>query len=516
MGTKRGSAALALVATGQPALLAEQAAPDGAPQPGPSIAVLLFTNAGALEDAHLCPGITEDIVAELSRFREIRVTSSRSSFRCEPFAADTKRVARELGCRHVLEGSIRRAGDRLRITTRLLDGLTGELLSSDRYDGPLADVLAVQEDIAHRIAGRIAPEVIIAELNRAARLPIADLETHDMVQRARALILRGSETDDAALITEGLGLVHRAAERDPDCAEAYRALAWGYSMRGELGFFGPASRADYAAAEAAAQRLRELNPSNHAGHAIYGHIAMRRQRHGEALASLRHAHELNPNATTTLRWLSWEESNHGLADEARRHADLALRLSPRDHMIALGHWVRALADYVAGDLPACAENAQRAAALARHAGYRLLLTACLAEMDRAAEAREVVAGVMRTCPGFVESRLSGNTYFARADLHERYVTALRRAADGDLPSLADASSPTAAPGAALPPALAALTEREREVLRCVSQGNNNRSVAEALGISEHTAKRHVANILMKLDLPTRTAAAALAARHGLG
>ena len=500
---------LALVATGEGA--------PSAPAPerrraasASSVAVLPFANTGEPGDGYLSAGITEDVVTELSRFRALQVIGARSSFACQPFAADTKRVAHELGCRYVLEGSVRRAGPRLRITTCLLDGETGEPLASDRHDGSLADVLAVQEEIARCIAGRIEPELVTAEIARAARLPVADMKAYDMVLRGRALLRHGAEADDAALISEGLALVRRAVEQDPSSAEAHRVLAWGYCVRGELGFFGPDSQADYAAAEAAALRVRELDPNNHAGHAIYGHIAMRRLRHGESLASLRHAHELNPNAAVTLRWLAWEEANHGHADEAREHAKLSLRLSPRDYSIAQGHWVRALADYVAGDLAACAEGVQHAAALARHAGYRLLLAACLAEMERLGEARTVVAEVARSCPGFVESRLAGHTYFANADLQERYVAALRRAAG---------TSQKAAPlpsAAALPPPLAGLTGREREVLRRVAQGDSNRAIGAALGISEYTVKRHLTNILVKLELPTRGAAAVLAARHGLG
>jgi len=508
MGTKRDRPALALV----PAV--EAVPPRAAPRhpAGASIAVLPFANAGEPQDDPLCAGLTEDVVTELSRFRALQVIGARSSFACRAFATDTKRVARELGCRYVLEGSVRHVGQRLRITTRLLDGRTGEPLASDRHEGSLADLLAVQDDIAHRIAASIEPDLVDSEIARAGRLPIPDMDAYELVLRARDLVRRGAESDDAALIGEGIALVRRAAERDPNSAEAHRVLAWSYCMRGELSFFGPAARADYEAAADAALRVRELDPRNHAGHAIYGHIAMRRLRHGESLASLRHAHELNPNAAVTLRWLAWEEANHGLADSAREHADLSLRLSPRDYAIAQGHWVRALADYVAGDLAACAEGAQRAVALARHTGFRLLLAACLAEMERLPEAREVVAEASRICPGFVESRLAGNTYFARADLHERYVAALRRAATG----AAGSGPKPAAPSSEPPPRLAALTGRECEVLRQVARGDSNRAIGEALGISEYTAKRHVANILTKLDLPTRGAAAVLAARHGLG
>lgn len=269
------------------------------------------------------------------------------------------------------------------------------------------------------------------------------------------------------------------------------------------GAFGASTQADYQAADDAAARLRALEPSGYAAHAIGGHVAMRQGRHAEALDSLRHAHALNPNAVWTMRWLSWEESNHGLAGPAREHAELSLRHSPRDQLVYLGHWSLALALWVGGDLAGATDHVRRAVALTpRFGGYYILLAACLAEQGKLADAAEAVARVRQNCPGLIESRPAGRSYFVVPELAQRYRAALTRAVAG----------PAAPPAAA---ALAALTERERQVLRLVAQGKSNAAVSEALGISEHTAKRHIANILLKLDLPTRSAAATLAGRHGL-
>jgi DNA-binding NarL/FixJ family response regulator len=138
------------------------------------------------------------------------------------------------------------------------------------------------------------------------------------------------------------------------------------------------------------------------------------------------------------------------------------------------------------------------------------------------EAREIVASVKAMAPGLLESRLAGANYFAVPELAERYTRALRRAAgnlvEGGAPSAAQVQEGgISRPGRSgpVPSALDALTMREREVLRLVAQGLSNSGIASALELSEHTVKRHIANILMKLDLPTRAAAAALAARHGL-
>ncbi|HYC15088.1 MAG TPA: LuxR C-terminal-related transcriptional regulator, partial [Stellaceae bacterium] len=158
-----------------------------------------------------------------------------------------------------------------------------------------------------------------------------------------------------------------------------------------------------------------------------------------------------------------------------------------------------------GDLPRCLENARRAVTINRaYAGHYILLAACLAGLGRDEEAQEAVAAIRRLAPGLIESRLEGRTHFTEAALHQRYIDALRRA-----------SGQAAAKPAAGSPSFAGLSVRELEVLRLVAQGLSNSRIARKLNLSDHTVKRHVANILTKLDLPTRAAAAALAAREGL-
>ena len=502
------------------------AAAGGAVAPlreGPSIAVLPFGNLGGdPAQRYLSDGITEDIITELSCFREILVTARGSSFSCEDFAGDVKRVARELGVRYVLTGGVRRAENRLRLTVRLLDGTTGDQIWADRFDGALDDVLTLQEEIARRIVGSIAPELHFAEQRRAERTPGGDVQAYDLALNAAALIQQGVAANQAAPISEGIALARKAVALDPLCLRAHYAIAWGHCRRGAMGFFGAEARDEFAAADAAAQRLRELDGQNHAAYAILGHVAMRRLRHDEALANLREAHRLNPNDVATLRWLSWEESNFGLAEDAKRHADMALSLSPRDRSIDVTHWAAALAAFVASEPAACLENARRAITLNRpFAGHHILLAACLAELGELAEAREVIETIRELAPGLIESRLSGSTYFAVPALAERYLRALRTAA-GDLVGSLPASPATqrvppypAAEKLELPDSLDALTEREREVLRLVAKGLSNGGIADELDLSDHTVKRHVANILTKLDLPTRAAATALAVRHGL-
>jgi adenylate cyclase len=504
--------------------------PDVSPawaQADKTVAVLPFTNlSGDPGQAYLGDGMAEDLATELSRFGDILVTGWESSVTCRRFADDLPRIARTLDVQYVIAGAVGRTENRLHIAVRLLDARTARPLWSNRFEGSITDALPLQEAIARAIADYLAPLRSRVEPLGAQRPTPRSLAAYDLVQRARAALMRGGDTDDLALISEGIALAREAAQRDPRYAEAYRCLAWGHSLRGELGYFGPAAETDYAAAEDAALRQRELDPLNHSAHALSGHIAMRQMRHGEAMASLRLAHQLKPSDVMTLRWLSWVEANHELPDAAREHGALSLRLSPCDRTVSQGHWPLALADYVAGDVEACLDHARRAVAMRpRFAVHYIVLAACLAELGEIQEAHYTLGAAQMLDPKLVESRLSGSCYFVRSDLTMRYVRALRRAAAG--PELAKSRVGAGEGGGRamprrgggqpdlFPPALASLTRRERDVLALVAQGKSNASIAVALGISEHTAKRHIANILTKLNLRTRGAAASLATRYAL-
>jgi TolB-like protein/class 3 adenylate cyclase len=412
------------------------------PQPGeavaarpsepPSIAVLPFLDRSAEGDQRsLCEGIADDIITELARFRDIVVIARSSTFNAEPGARTVPEIARDLGVRYILEGSVRRAGPRLRITAQLDDGITGSQLWAERYDGELGDVLRLQEEMARQIVGSIAPELDVADERRVRRVRIESLEAYDLALRAMALIRRGLVTRDEALVAEGIACAARAVELDPLGAKGHLALAHGYCRRAAASPFKPSAERDLELAEAAARRLHELDPLDHAAWAVLGHIAMRRLRHGESLASLREAHRLNPNDVWSLRWLAWEESNHGLAEEAIGHAELALRLSPRDRLIDMSHWTLALACWVAGDLLRSLEHGRRAMSLnARFTGHALVVAATLAELGRIREARAILGRIHEADPVFLGTRLSGRTLFAVPALGERYVRALRAAAAG--------------------------------------------------------------------------------------
>lgn len=484
----------------------------------PTIAVLAFSGdgdePGSLQFAR---GVSEDIISELSRFRELHVIAASSSFEWEAFGPDSARPGRELQANYVLEGRVRRGAGRVRITAQLIETETGDRVWTDRQDVEIGDVLEAQAEIASRICGSLVPELEYSAQRRVERRRIEDLRAFDLALQACTCIATGMAHADPAPITEGIALAERAIGLDPLCVRAHYALAWGHLRRAALGFFGAAAQSDFERANEAALRLRDLDRGNHGAYAILGHIAMRRLQHQQALANLRHAHTLNPSDVITLRWLSWVESNFGLADEARRHAELSIRLSPRDRNIDQSYWALALSAFVAGDHETCAANARQAVALnSNFSGHQLLLAACCAERGELDEARAIAASICAQAPGLLESRVAGQTYFAREDLASRYQRALALAAGvspPDTPPPPAASAADAGPSRPVPPG--PLSMRERQVLSLVARGMSNPEIATELDLSEHTVKRHVANILTKLELPNRASAVATAARLGL-
>jgi TolB-like protein len=190
----------------------------------PSIAVLPFQNmSGDPEQDYFADGIVEEIITALSRFRQLFVIARNSSFTYKGRSVDVKQVGRELGVRYVLEGSVRKAGNRVRITGQLIDASSGGHLWADRFDGDLEDIFDLQDKITGSVVGAIAPKIEQSEIERAKRKPTGDLVAYDYYLRAIASLYPWTrESND-----EALRLFYRAVELDPDFASAY---GWAFAM----------------------------------------------------------------------------------------------------------------------------------------------------------------------------------------------------------------------------------------------------------------------------------------------
>jgi adenylate cyclase len=186
----------------------------------PSIAVLPFQNmSGDPEQEYFADGMVEDIITALSRFRSLFVIARNSSFTYKGKAVDIKQVGRELGVRYVLEGSVRKAGTRVRITGQLIEAATDRHIWADKFDGPIEDVFGLQDQVTMNVVGLIAPKLEQAEIERARQKPTESLDSYDLYLRGMALTYKRS-------YREALELFRKAFEEDPDYAAAYAMSAW--------------------------------------------------------------------------------------------------------------------------------------------------------------------------------------------------------------------------------------------------------------------------------------------------
>lgn len=428
------------VAPGQPSTkspprLPTDAVPPPAPAPAlalpdrPSIAVLPFANlSGDPQQAYFTDGVTEDILTELARFHGLFVIARNSSFTYKNRAVDVRVVARELGVRYVLEGSIRRAGERIRVTAQLVDAIGGGQLWAERYDRQLQDVFEVQEEVTRAIVTAVAPHIEISESTRMRAERRVDLAPYEMAMQAWASALDGMSESRRDARAEAIRLSREALERDPRCSPALTtlayALAWNVYFRTT-----EAPQADLEEALAMATRAALLDSGNHAAFREKGNLLCLTRRFDEGLRDMRRALELNPNDKLTLSLLGFWEAMNADAPAAIAHVTEALRLSPRDptrYMLlnALG-W----AHYVAGDYAAAADAASRSVGdTPGFAPPHMCLAVCAVGRGDIEAARSHFADANRLAPELMAARLAGIWTSPHALFLERTRHWLRMAA----------------------------------------------------------------------------------------
>ncbi|HEY0421648.1 MAG TPA: BTAD domain-containing putative transcriptional regulator, partial [Acetobacteraceae bacterium] len=389
----------------------------------PSIAVLPFRNLGeAADQDYLSDGITEEIITALSRNRRLFVISRGSSFTYKGMAADTRLVGRELGVRYVLEGSVRRNGDQIRVAAQVVDAATGAHLGADRYDRKLLDVFALQDEIAERVITLIEPTVSDAEYQRAARKPPENLDAWQAVQRG----IWHMSKNDVAENEHAQRLFQRAIELDPRFAPAYAGLAQSKLDEGWIHGIRPL-------AEAAAESLRlarkavEFDRLDVRALTVLASALLQSGEREGALEAARQAITLNPHEASAHSLAGATLVFSGRHDEGLADLAMALRLNPRGWRRWASIGQSGWGHFFAGRCEAAAEAARRVIALAPTypSGYRLLVVA-LTEAGRTEEAR----AALRTAdalarPGF-EAYGQVRAPWLRPDDHARIVAALRK------------------------------------------------------------------------------------------
>ena len=361
----------------------------------PSIAVLPFANmSGDPEQEYFADGISEDIITGLSKLRWFFVIARNSSFVYKSKAIDVKRAARELGVRYVLEGSVRKGGNRVRITAQLIDAATGNHIWADRYDGELTDIFALQDEITKKVVAAIEPKLLEAEGIRSQSRSPEDLGAWEIVIHANSLFWRMTQSESEAAI----GMLNRAVERYPDYAPAHSMLAFMLLISSHLNVAYSTGAQLTRAAELGA-RAAELDDSDPWAHLALGYVAFMLRRTAESAAEYRRALELNPNFAAAHGYLGWALAFDGQSDSAIVHSEEALRMSPHDPQNSIFNTGIAVAHYLAGRyddaIAGCRKAFQQRSGLAR--GARVYI-ASLAQAGRLDEARAALTRMKETHP----------------------------------------------------------------------------------------------------------------------
>jgi len=305
---------------------AREGAPSLSTLDKPSIAVLPFENlSGDPEQQYFSDGITEDIIIELSRFRTLFVIARNSSFAFKGRPIKVQEIARELGVAYIVEGSVRRAGERLRINAQLVDAATGNHLWAERYDRDMRDVFALQEEVARSVASTVSGRVDAAGRDRVERLSPTALKAYDLVLRAKALTLKYTKDNNA----QALASAERAALLDPASARAHAHAAWCHFYNYMASWVVDREGA-LAKAFDLAQRAVELDESDSFGHIMLGIVQIFRREYEEARAEIAKAIDLNPNDPVARRYNAMYLAATGSADAGIEQIELGRRLNPFD------------------------------------------------------------------------------------------------------------------------------------------------------------------------------------------
>jgi len=386
----------------------------------PSIAVLPFQNMSAdPEQDYFADGVVEEIITSLSRIRWLFVIARNSSFTYKGRAIDVKQVGRELGVRYVLEGSVRKAGSRMRITAQLIDAVSGAHLWADHFDGPIEDVFELQDSVALSVAGLIEPTLQAAEMLRSAQRPTDDLTAYDLYLRARA----AAQSWDRQGVLRALDLLKQALERDPSygsalalmavCHQNFHVNGWGEDQEAirEQGV-------EYArrALRAAADDPLVLGDAAY----VLGYFE---RDINPALALIDRSLELNPSFAIGWVRSAWLRLWSGQIDLAIEHFEKSLRLNPRRKApasfgIGVAHFfARRLNQAAATLLLSLQENPNWAPT------YRFLAS-CFAHMGRSRDAQDMVKRLREMTPVLIPTA----EHWRIPEDREFYLAGLRLAA----------------------------------------------------------------------------------------
>jgi adenylate cyclase len=394
--------------------------PSSAMGAKPAIAVLPFDNqGGGPEQDYFSDGITEDIISALGRFSSVQVMSWDAVAPYKGQTVTPERLSQDLEVRYVVDGSVRRAGDQLRVTTRLTDAGRGVLLWSERYDRALDDVFAVQDDITRQIVSTLAIRVTYLEQERAFGKATENFNAYDYYLRGRQSFRQFTRAGNV----RAQELFERAIELDHNYGDAYAALAWTYTKSAEMGWTEWPDRALDRAHHLAQTALR-LDPANQLGHLLLALVHTYRQNHELALAELDQAAKANPNHAGNHAERGWVLLIAGRSADAITALEEAMRFDPTPTPNTFSNL--AIAYHLQDRYDDAVTTAQSGVGrYPHHISLYIVLAAAYAEagqLDAAARAAEE----LRRLHPFFEAESFGDYFRNQAD-RKRFRASLRKA-----------------------------------------------------------------------------------------
>jgi TolB-like protein len=393
------------------------------PPDRPAIAVLPFTNmSGDPEQEYFSDGITEDIITALSKLRWFFVIARNSSFIYKGNAVHMKQVAEELGVRYVLEGSVRKSDNLVRITAQLNDVSTGSHIWAERYDRDITDVFAVQDEITESIVAAIAPQLYAAESFRARRKPPDSLDAWDLVMRALSHYWRVTRQD----MVVAQAFLEKAIAMEPGYCQALGLLADSYTFGAHMGWVDLKTAVEIA--ERAAQAAVFADGEDPWAHHALGGVYLITRRFDAALAEFELALRLNPNFAQAQNYYATALTFCGRWEEGAEAAHRALRLSPRDPFTALCYGSAALAQFIGRNY----EEAMRLARIAirlrgDYAGAHRVLTAAAGMAGPPELAHAALQELRRAQPNISLAWVANQVPIQQDADREHYLEGFRRA-----------------------------------------------------------------------------------------
>ena len=390
----------------------------------PSVAVLPFVNkSGDPEQEFFADGIAEDIITALSRYPSLFVIARNSCFTYKSRAVDIRQVGHELGVRYVLEGSLRKAGNRIRVTAQLVEANTGKHVWAERYDRDLADIFVLQDDITEAVTIAVAPAIAHAEQQRTVRKPPGSLDAWAAYQRGLWHWSKFS-ADDNALAQK---FFQQAIDLDPTFGGGYRGLAMAQAVA--AGGFQTRNLAEtLISAEALARRAVALDGADAEAHSTLAATLCSRGDYEGALAEAERALAISPNLAGAHATLGATRIFSGRPKEGLAALETSIRLDPHDPLLPSRLNRLALGRYFSGQYEAAVEAAKRAIRL--NPDYPMphrWLAAALGQIGRTEEAKEALGKAIAIAPASFDMHVRSRVPWMRPEDHNHMLEGLRNA-----------------------------------------------------------------------------------------